>query len=336
VPATVAPALPAAASEPTTVTLMTHDSFAVSKSVLRAFTRATGVKVKILRAGDAGSALNQAILTKGRPLADVFFGVDNTLMSRALDAGIFEAYTPAGIETVPADLRLDPSNRLVPVDRGDVCLNYDKKWFKRRGVAAPTSLDDLVSPTYRNLLVVENPATSSPGLAFMLATIAKYGEGGWRDYWAKLRTNGVEVVAGWEEAYNGSFTQGGGGGERPIVVSYASSPPAAVYYSDPQPKTSPIGVVLASCFHQVEMAGVLQGTEHRNEARQLVDFLLSEKFQADVPLQMFVFPARTGTPLPELFTEFAEVPTQPLDVPANDIERNRERWIQQWTDTVLR
>jgi thiamine transport system substrate-binding protein len=326
----------AGAASTTTITLVAHDSFAVSKPVLAAFTKQTGVKVKLLQQGDAGQVLNQAILTKDHPVGDVLFGVDNTFLGRALDAGIFETYSPAALSKVPAEFQLDATHHLTPVDHGDVCVNYDKTWFAKEKVPVPQTLDDLTKPAYKGKLVVENPATSSPGLAFVLAAIARYGESGWQDYWSKLRANDVKVDDGWETAYEGDFTQGGNKGTYPLVVSYASSPPAAVYFAKPQPKTSPVGTMLDSCFRQVEFAGVLKGTEHRAAARKLVDFMLSERFQADVPLQMFVFPVREGTPLPTVFEKFAEVAPKPLSLPAAEIGRNRDQWIEQWTSTVLR
>ena len=276
------------------------------------------------------------ILTESNPIGDVFFGVDNTFLSRALEADVFARYAPRALSTVPEEYQLDSTHRLTPIDHGDVCINYDKQWFAEKELAVPKALDDLVKPAYKGLLVVENPATSSPGLAFQLATIAEYGEDGWRDWWSKLRDNEVKVDDGWESAYEGDFTQGGNKGSYPLVVSYASSPPAAVYFSKPQPKTSPIGTMLDSCFRQVEFAGVIKDTEHPAAARKLVDFMLSERFQADIPLQMFVFPVRDGTPLPTVFTKFAEVPTRPLSLPPGAIGVHRDEWIEQWTETVLR
>jgi len=328
-PASAAPAT-------TTITLVTHDSFAVSKAVLAAFTKQTGITVKILQAGDAGAALNQLILTKSNPIGDVFFGVDNTFLSRALDAGVFTPYSPPALGNVPTEYQLDASHRLTPIDHGDVCINYDKRWFAQQHLAVPTTLADLTKPAYKGRLVVENPATSSPGLAFELATIARFGTHGWQDYWSKLRKNDVKVDDGWESAYDGDFTQGANHGTYPLVVSYASSPPAAVYYSKPQPKTSPVGTMLDSCFRQVEFAGVVKGTQHVAAARQLVDFMLSTRFQEDIPLQMFVFPVRDGTKLPVLFTKFADVAPSPLTLPASEIGTHRDTWIEQWTNTVLR
>lgn len=323
-----------------TVTLMSHDSFAASEDVIAQFEAENNVTLEILRSGDTGAALNQAILSKGSPLADVFFGVDNTFFSRAIEAGIFDAYTPDNLEQVPNRFVLDPEHRLVPVDYGDVCLNYDKAWFEEAGLEPPQTLEQLTQPDYAGLLVAENPATSSPGLAFMLATIGHFGESGdytWLDYWTDLRENDVTIVNGWEEAYYGQFTAASDG-TRPLVVSYASSPPAEVYFAEDTPEEAPTGVVTGdgSCFRQIEFVGILDGAENRELAERLVDFMLGETFQEDIPLQMFVFPVNENAGLPDVFVEHAVVPENPADVSPDAIDANREQWIEAWTDTVLR
>ena len=328
---------PSGSSGPQTVTLLTHDSFAVSKSVLAAFTAQTGIRVKIDKsAGDAGSALSQAILTKSHPIADAFYGLDNTFLSRALDEGIFDEWTAKGLQRVPAALQLDARHRVTPIDYGDVCVNYDTSWFASHHVPVPRTLGDLAAPAYRDLTVVEKPSTSSTGLVFLLATVARYGATGWHDYWKKLRANGVRVEPGWEQAYNGAFTAGAGHGDRPIVVSYASSPPADVVFSNPPKSTTTIGVVPDGCFRQVEFVGILKGTRHRAAAGALVDFLLSLRFQQDVPLQMFVFPARSDAKLPPVFVKWAYRPKQPLTLDPATITSHRDAWIDEWTNIVVR
>ncbi len=321
---------------PRTIRLMTHDSFAVSESVIAEFEAAHNAKVEVLPSGDAGAALNQAILSQENPLADLFFGVDNTFMGRALEADIFEPYESPQLAQVPDELELDPEHRLLPVDYGDVCLNYDKGWFAEAGIDPPGSLDELTQPEYEGLLVVENPATSSPGLAFMLATIGHFGQDGWLDYWADLRDNDVLVTSGWEDAYWGESTWAGGGG-RPLVVSYATSPAAEVYFSEGALDEPPTGNVLGdeSCFRQIEFVGILKGGQNRDLAEALVDFMLGQRFQEDIPLQMFVFPANQNAELPD-FYQWAERPANPASVDAQAIQANRETWIQQWTETVLR
>jgi thiamine transport system substrate-binding protein len=323
--------------KPTNVVLVTHDSFVISDDVKRAFQQESGLALTILQSGDAGETLSKALLTAGNPQGDVLFGVDSNLLSRALDGDLFEAYESRLLEGVPERYRLDPEHRATPIDHGEVCLNYDRTWFAERDLAPPASLDDLTRPAYEGLLVAENPATSTPGLAFLLATIAHYGEDGWQDYWRALRENDVLVVDGWEEAYNVRFSGSSAGtGERPVVVSYASSPAAEVIFRSPRPDRAPTGVVADSCISQIEFAGILRGTGNEEGARQLIDFLLTRRFQEDVPLSMFVYPVVRGAELPPEFREFAVVPASPLELSADEIEANRDRWVKEWTRIVLR
>ncbi len=308
-----------------TVVLATHDSFAISDETWATFTAETGYEVEVLTAGDAGTLTNQAVLTKDNPTADVLYGIDNTFLGRALDAGVFIEYESAGLDAVPEELRAGPD--VTPIDFGDVCLNYDKS-----AVEPPDSLDDLLSPAYENMLVVQNPAASSPGLAFLLATIATYGEDGWQDYWRTLIDNGVKIAPDWETAYFSDFTVGGGG-DRPLVVSYASSPPAGVIFSEEPLTEAPTGTVQVGCFRQIEYAGLLTDSD---EGRSLIDFMLGLTFQEDIPLNMFVFPANVDAALPSEFTAYADVPSEPLTLDPATIESNRDRWIDEWTDLALR
>jgi len=319
------------------LTVMTHDSFNVSKEIIAGFEKENQVEVRFLKSGDAGAALVQAILAKENPLADIFYGVDNTFYSRAVEAGIFQSYDSPMLAYVADSLKLDAENRLLPVDYGDVCLNYDKSWFEKKGLATPADLADLVKPEYSGLTVVENPATSSPGLAFLLATVGRFGEDGYIDFWKKMRANKVLVSAGWEDAYFGHFTAASKG-DRPIVVSYASSPPAAVFYSEKPLAEAPTAAVVTdgNAFRQIEFVGILKGTKSLGLARKFVDFMLDKRFQEDIPLQMFVFPANSQAQLPEVFIKYARVAVKPVIVDPSAIEEKRNTWIEAWTDTVLR
>ena len=322
--------------QPSDVVLVTHDSFAISDDVKTEFEKTSGLKLRILQSGDAGELLSKALLTAGNPQGDVLFGVDNNLLSRALDGDLFEPYESSRLEQVDERYVLDPEHRVTPIDHGEVCLNYDKAWFSEREIEPPQSLDDLVDPRFAGLLVVENPATSTPGLAFLFATVVRYGEPSWQDFWRRLRENDVLVVDGWEEAYNVRFSGAAGRGSRPIVVSYASSPPAEVIFAAPRPDEAPTAVVEDSCFRQIEFAGVLRGARNEGGARKLVDFLLGERFQEDIPLSMFVFPVNSSADLPSEFEKFAVVPDTPLELPPGEIGKNRDRWVKEWTSIVLR
>lgn len=327
------------AAEKPMLTLMTHDSFAVGEDVLARFEQQQGVTLKIIKSGDAGAALNQAILSRANPLADVFFGVDNTFMSRALDADMFIAYASPQLANIPDKLKLDPHNRLLPVSYGDVCLNYDRKWFAEKGLDPPRNLDDLVKPAYKSLTVVQHPATSSPGMAFLLATVGRYGKGedGYVRFWRQLRANDVYIANGWTDAYYGQFTRAKGG-TRPIVVSYASSPPAEVHYSETKLEDAPTAAVLSpgSAFRQIEFVGILKGTRQQELAARLVDFMLDAEFQQEIPLHMWVFPANPRVPLPDVFVKYTHQADDPVMLTPEAIDAGREKWLEAWTEAVLR
>ncbi len=326
---------------PKTLRVLTHSSFAATKGLIEAFEKANDVTVQFSAGGDAGETLNKAILSKGSPLADVLYGVDNTFMGRALSADIFEPYDSPVLAEIPSDLQLDVSHRLLPVDFGFIALNYDRAWFTRKNIPIPRTLEDLARPLYKGLLVVENPATSSPGLAFFLATVSKFGETGaytWETYWNDLKKNDVLAVNGWEEAYYNEFSAQGKG-KRPLVVSYSTSPAYEVYAAaEPKPAEPPTGNILpdAGTFRQVEFVGILKGTREEALARAFVDFMLSSVFQADIPLQMWVYPSRRGVPLPDIFRRLAPVPERPAVIDAAAIDTHRSSWIQSWTQIVLR
>lgn len=307
---------------PVTITLVAYDSFPKEGTALNealdGFTKDTGITVDVITAGDTGTMVSKAVLTAGNPEGDVMWGVDNTLLSAAVDGKVFDG---------------EPTQ----VDFGDVCINYDIAWFVERGIDPPVALDDLTKPQYADLLVVQDPSTSSPGLAFLLATVAKYGDDGWQQYWKDLGANGVTVVDSWESAYYEQFSGAGGSdGTKPLVVSYASSPPAEVVFADPPIDTAPTGVAEGTCFRQLEYAGVLRGTEHTAAAQQLVQFLTSEPFQKELPLTLFVNPVDPAVALPDVFTRFSAVPADPFTMEPDRIAANRQQWQEQWSRIVQR
>ncbi|QKW29651.1 thiamine ABC transporter substrate-binding protein [Streptomyces seoulensis] len=329
------------AADSKTVTLVSHDSWKASKSVIAEFEKSSGYKVRVLTDGDAGQAVNKAILTKDNPQGDVFFGVDNTLLSRALDNGLFQPYEAKGSDRIEAPYRADGAkHRVTPIDTGDICVNYDKKYFADHKLAPPATFDDLVKPQYRNLLVTEDAAASSPGLGFLLGTAARYGDTGWQAYWKKLRANGVKVVSGWEQAYDQEFSGSAGGrkakGDRPLVVSYASSPPAEVIYAQPRPKTAPTGVAQGTCFRQVEYAGLLANAGNTKGGKAFLDFLVSKRFQEDMPLNMFVYPVLQGARVPAEFTQYGPQAKDPETMAPERIAAHRDQWVKSWTSLAVK
>ena len=324
-----------ASKGPATLTVMTHSSFAVSEEIVKSFETANNVTVNFVQSGDAGETLNKAILTKDAPIADVLFGVDNTFLSRALEAGIFESYASPLLSDVPAEFKLDSSNQTTPIDFGDVCINYDKSYFAEKGLTVPQSLEDLSKPEYKDLLVMENPATSSTGLAFLLATRAHFGED-YVGYWKDLRENGLVVVDGWETAYYTNFSGSSGRGAQPMVVSYGSSPAAEVVFAETPLDDAPTASIIGpdTCFRQIEFAGILKGAQNKKLAEKFIDLMLSTDFQNDMPLQMFVYPVNQNATLPEAFVKYSQAPSQPAVLSPEDISANRDAWIEAWTEAM--
>ncbi len=319
-----------------TITVITHDSFNLSEDLIRQFEEEHGATVKLLPKGDAGSMTTSLVLTKGKPEGDVAFGVDNTFLSRALDEGVFEKYESPLLEKVPAEFRAEGGGFVTPIDYGYVNFNYDIAELEKRGIAPPTTLEDLADARYRGMTVVENPASSSPGLAFLVATVAYFGEDGYLDWWRAMRSNGLVVTDGWETGYYTNFSLHGG--EQPIVLSYATSPAFEQLFADPPREDAPTANLLPSkgVFRQIEYAGILKGTKQKDLAREFIDFLLGVPVQEDIPGQMAVYPVNQDAKVPEAFIKFSEVTVPAADIGAADIAANRQKWIDEWTKAVLR
>ncbi|MBL0746179.1 thiamine ABC transporter substrate-binding protein [Nocardioides baculatus] len=312
-----------------TVVLATHESFHLPKKLVREFEEESGYTLEVRAAGDAGTLATKLSLTADNPIADAAFGIDNTFASRPLGEGAFASFSPT--TTPPDEYALaDGGDRLVPIDSASVCVNVDTDWFDREGLEPPQTLDDLTDPAYADLLVTPGASTSSPGMAFFLATVAQYGDD-WPDYWTDLMANGAEVVDGWEDAYYGDFTAGAENGTRPIVVSYDSSPAFTV--TDGRTTTA---ALLDTCFRQVEYAGVLAGADNPDGAEALIDWMLGDEVQSALPESMYVFPVMPGATVPDDWAEFAPQPTSPFEVAPDEIAANREQWLTEWTDVVSR
>ncbi|HET9501334.1 MAG TPA: thiamine ABC transporter substrate-binding protein [Marmoricola sp.] len=313
-----------------TVVVATHDSWNMPKKLLEEFEQDSGLTVKIQPQGDAGQLTNKLVLTKDNPIADMQYGVDNTFASRAIDNGVLQE---AGVHTDPSvdRFRLDGDGRdqLVPIDYSDVCVNVDDTWFARHHLAPPTSFDDLTKPAYKGLFVTPGASSSSPGMAFLVATIGKYGDQ-WPSYWRKLMANDTLITSGWTDAYEVDFTAGGGkNGTRPIVLSYSSSPPFTIPEGKQRPTTS---ALLDTCFRQVEYAGVLAGAKNPDGARKFLEFMTEHDFQSALPENMYVYPVLEDAEVPPDWSKWAPPSPHPYRVPAAEIDANRSRWLTTWRD----
>ena len=336
VPAPKATAVPTPA--PASLVVLTNDSFDIGKEIIAQFEKDNNASVTIQKAGSSGQVLNRAILEKGNPSGDLLYGVDNTFLSRALREEIFIKYKSGQINNIPAQFILDDTFHVSPVDYGYVNINYDIAYLDDKGLAPPASLEVLTQPDWEGRLVVENPATSTPGLAFLIATVSYFGEDDdydYLDFWAGLKENNVAVKEGWSEAYYTDFSKYGG--DRPLVVSYATSPAAELFFSEGAYEVPPTGNVLVdkATFLQIEGIGILKGTKNESLAKKFIDFVLDLPFQEDIPGRMFVYPVNSKAQTPDYF-QYAEVPTAPSDISAATIDAKRDEWIDAWTSVVIR
>ncbi|NTV38394.1 MAG: thiamine ABC transporter substrate-binding protein [Demequinaceae bacterium] len=313
-----------AAPSPTgdSVTVIVHDSFALPDDLITEFEARTGIHVTFSPVGDAGALVNQIALTAGAPLGDAVYGIDNTFASRAVESGALTDYvSPGATDSV--------SGQLTAIDYSDVCFNIDLEAFPQGGTPAPVTFDDLTTPPYKGMISVPNPTTSSPGLAFLLATYATYGDG-WKDYWRSLRDNGLKVTSGWSDTYFVDFSAPNYGGAYPIVLSYASSPPSEVI--DGVPTTA---ALLDTCFRQVEYAGILKGAAHPEAAQVVVDWMLSDAVQSALPENMYVYPVSPAATIPADWEIFAPLSDQPIILDPATIDSERDSLLREWTSIVI-
>lgn len=298
-------------SKAASLTVAVHDSVVITDAQLADFKKQTGIDVTLVKAGDAGALTNKLVLTKDQPIADMYYGIDNTFLGAATVAGAVSDYQA--------------------IDFGDVCFNYDKHWFTSHEQAAPETIDDLLKPEFRGLTVVENPATSSTGLAFLAATVGKYDEDRWANYWESLQANDVRIDAGWEDSYNIDFSGSAGKGNYPIVLSYSSSPAFEVR-EDGESQTASLD---DGCFRQTEYAGLLTGSANVEGAKKFIDYLLSDGFQKTIPDNMYMYPVSTNVELPEAWAKFAPAATNTISVETDVINANRSAWLKAW-DAIFR
>lgn len=311
-----------------TVTVITHDSFNLDADLIAQFEEDSGFTVDTIAPGDGGVVTNQLILNKDNPQADVVYGIDNYLAKATLDGEVIDSFTP---QNLPASAeQLD--GKLVPIDKGDVCINIDHEWFAEKNMSEPQSFDDLAKPEYAELLVVTNATTSSPGLAFLAATVAQYGEDGWQEFWQDLMAGGTRIAEGWSDAYYTDFSGSDGKGSYPLVLSYSSSPSAEVG----EDGTARTGSLEATCTRQIEYAGVIAGAKNPEGAQAFIEFLLSDAVQASLPETMYMYPINDEIELPEAWAKHASLADDPLTLDYEVLGEQRTAWLEQWSELTGR
>ena len=287
--------------------------------VFKRFKKKCGCKVKVVSQGDSGKVLNQVILEKSNPKADILIGLNNSELEKSFNYDLWEPYTSKLLDQVPVDLRVDKKNRVTPFDYGFIAFVYDS--YKLN--SPPKSLEDLINKKYRKKIVIQNPRTSSPGLSMMHWTISVFGEEGYLDYWKKLQPNLLTMTDGWSAAY-GMFTKG----EVPIVLSYSTSPAYHLEYEKTERYKA--ARFIEGHYRQIEFAGIIRGTKNIELAKGFIDFMLSEEFQSVIPLKNWMFPVVEHQPLPHSFRIVPKLKKiQELD--PTRVHQQNSKWIKAWS-----
>lgn len=303
-----------------TVTIMTHDSFNVPEELVAAFEEESGYTVSTSSPGDAVAVLNQLVLQQDNPTVDAVYGIDSYSAPELLNQDMLTAHNAELGSAEQYTVGTDTEGHLAPIDHGQVCVNVDNEWFDEAGIAPPETLDDLTDPVYAGLFVTTDPTTSSPGIAFLVATITDQDD--WRGYWQDLLANGTKVAGSWADAYYSDFTSAGDG-DYPLALSYSSSPSAE------EGRTSS---ALGTCTEQVEYAGVVENAAQPEGAKAFIDFMLDTEFQTSLPDEMYMYPVDDSVALPEAWEQHAELADEPITTDLTEVDENREAWLTAWTD----
>lgn len=312
------------------VTLIVHNSFP-GEEFEKAASEATGYDVKVITSAGGQELTTTLSLTKGAPLADAFFGIDNIFASRIADESIVQPYLPQDLSPRTEEHLYDAAGTMVPVTLGATCLNIDRLWFAENSVAEPESYADLIKEEYRGLTVLLDPTSSTTGASFFIGTVAKFGFESALDYWEELLANDARIEQGWSEAYYSQFSAASPDGKYPIVVSYSSSP---AYTLNDEATDSATAAVLTTCSSTVEYAGILAGGKNPVGAEAVIDYLLSVDFQDTIADSMYVYPILETAYVPTEWQEFAPLPEQPNDVEPGVIGTQREAWLKGLADRI--
>lgn len=325
----------ASAADQPNLVVYTYDSFVSwgpAQEIAASFEEAYGVKVTFVAPTGSGEMLSRLIteMETGGTQADVFIGLSDTQLPRAIERGIFQPIDiekVPNLQNVPQELHVDPEYRAIPFDYGYVSFVYDRRAWPDDQL--PSSLEDLTDRRFAGRIIAIDPRTSSVGHALLLWTIAEYGEDGYLAYWNRLKPSLLTVAGGWSAAY-AMFEEG----EAPIVLSYTTDAAYSVYSG----QGDRYGIILpgGQAYLQIELAGIVAGSEQAELAHAFLNHLLAPESQKLIPTTNWMFPANAATELPEVFEQYAIQPENPVRLDHSLVDENNERWLREWAVEIRR
>lgn len=295
----------------------TYDSLLpLVKIALPIFEEKYGVTVEVRSYGDAGAVLSKVIAEGAKSDVDIVIGIDNILAKRALTEDIFLPYKSENADKISDEsLVFDKSWRLTPYDFGSLAIVYDPEEL---GTLEMDGLINLTDKKFKKNLIIQDPRTSSTGLAFLVWTYTAHKDD-FDEFWRKLKPSILTVTMGWDDAFE-KFEAG----EAPMMVSYATDGAYSYeYYGETKYKAIIPGNV---GYGQIEGAGIVKWTDEETLAKKFIDFILSPEFQSNIPLNQWMFPV-VEVQLPKSF-EYAIEPGSLLTIdPDLDVDHLIERWV---------
>lgn len=330
-----------------TLKILTYDIAAFSDDMLTNFTEQTGFAVELVYTDDAGGILEIMLQTQGSPQVDLAVGLDNTYLQTALD---FCLLTVNNVDTSNVDpnvMALYDGPKAVPFDQGHVCLNYDESVVDGENLTEPQTLWNLTESQWTDKTVFPSPLTSSPGRAFMVATI-DYFENDLDpnttafDWWKAMADNGATFTSGWTEAYEIHYSGGYGAwvdghlGDAAMTVSYCHSPGVEAYYGGNW--TSSTSLVLPrATFHQVEYGGLVNGGGNQEAANAFLTFLLSEDINRNMPENNLMQSVLNNATWPEEegYRYHTDLPTLNANITTERIGQEMDDWLMAWTNATV-
>ncbi|MBJ23765.1 MAG: hypothetical protein CMB64_03760 [Euryarchaeota archaeon] len=333
-------------SNETELVIATYDVYALTDEMIGDFENQTGITVSMIKLDDAGSVLDYLIQNKGTETIDLAIGLDNTYLQTAIKQGVLTEHLANNLDNISQDA-LAPYNGpfAVPFDMGHVCLNYDSSIVDGQNMTVPTSLWNLTEEEWRGKVAIPSPITSSPGRAFMLATLDYFNSLGestseFEEWWSAMEENDVIITSGWSEAYETHYTGGYGEyeagyvGDAHITVSYCHSPGVESWYNGNWTKSAALNLPKTS-FFQVEYISSVMGGDQQSSAL-FIEFLLSEDINSNMPVQNSMYSVLEGFDLPEengyLFHSI--IPNEPSEISMIEIEENMESWLLLWNKAM--
>ncbi len=293
------------------------DSMEWMNELVVPFEEENNVDVKFVKFEGANTILTRLLLEKRKPKADVVLGLAQSTFAKAKKEGLLAQYKPVGAEKIVENF-VDKDYYGTLFDYGGLAIIYDSETMEN----PPKTFEEITK--YEDILIIQDPRTSSTGQDFLLWTIALYGDE-WQEFWRRLKPAIKTVTPGWSGSF-GKLTAG----EAPMMVSYASNEAYShEYYGGTKYLTI---IPEEGGYVQVEASGLVNKKKINDLSKKFIDFTLTDDFQKEIPLKNWMLPA-TSVELPKSFEHY-KTSEKYLSIENDKLVENLEKWLEEWEEII--